>query len=96
MKKLMTRFKVWAKPYMKPSMFVSFGIAWLITNGWAYVFIAIGNSTLRTIGVSYVAFLWLPCTPEKLITIPMAVFIEKHILKYGHLKRKGVSVYREE
>lgn len=26
------------------------------------------------IGTAYYAFLWLPCTPEKLITIPLAIW----------------------
>ena len=28
-----------------------------------------------TAGTAYLAFLWLPITPEKLITIPFAIFI---------------------
>ena len=56
-------------------------LAWMITNGWAYV--AWGISTvfkigwLFTISSSYLALLWLPATPEKIIT----VFIAYHLVK---------------
>lgn len=33
------------------------------------------------IGAAYYAFLWLPCTPEKLITIPLAIGIHKKLFK---------------
>jgi hypothetical protein len=76
-------------------MIISLAIAWLITNGWAYIFIAIGNHTLRTIGISYVAFLWLPFSVEKVVTIAIAVWLEKIIIKCGHLKQKSVEADRE-
>lgn len=60
---------------------VCFGLAWMITNGWAYVFIGVGSfcdiGWMLAIGTTYMAFLWLPVTPEKLITIPIALFLVK-------------------
>jgi hypothetical protein len=60
-----------------------FGLAWLITNGWAYVLLALGTILrqpwLIAISTAYLGFLWLPCTPEKLITIPIAIFLLKLI-----------------
>lgn len=62
---------------------VSFGMAWMITNGWAYLFVFFGNqfdiSWMKIIGTSYVAFLYIPITPEKLITIPIAIGIQKFL-----------------
>ena len=64
-----------------PRLLLSFGIAWLITNGWAYILFIIGtivgNGWLIGISTSYLGLLWLPCTPEKLITIPLAILILK-------------------
>lgn len=64
------------KPYLTWHFLLCFGIAWMITNGWTYIFIILGSSLsikwMYTIGVSYLAFLWLPTTPEKIITIPIA------------------------
>ena len=60
---------------------VSFFAAWMITNGWAYIFVGVGTyyhiGWMTTIGASYQGFLWLPCTPEKLVTIPIAIFFHK-------------------
>ena len=64
-----------------PKLLLSFGIAWLITNGWAYILFIIGtivgNGWLVGISTGYLSLLWLPCTPEKLLTIPLAIIILK-------------------
>lgn len=31
--------------------------------------------------ISYQAFLWLPCTPEKLVTIPLAMWFNSLLFK---------------
>ena len=70
-------YKSKIKPYLKPNMLISFGIAWMITNGWSYILAVFGEGVVRAIALSYLSFLWLPFTPEKLITIPLSVFIQK-------------------
>lgn len=63
----------------------SFLLAWTITNGWSYIAIFIGQllhlPVLRNIGLTYLAILWMPWTPEKLITVPIALFIKKILFK---------------
>jgi hypothetical protein len=58
-------------------------IAWMITNGWAYILMGLGYlfswSWAKGIGTTYLAFLWMPFTPEKLITLPLAIFLQ-HLL----------------
>ena len=58
-------------------------IAWMITNGWAYILLGLGIAFKWTwaesIGSGYLAVLWMPWTPEKLITIPIAIFLQKLI-----------------
>ena len=34
---------------------------------------------MTAVGASYLAFLWLPITPEKIITIAIAVFLLKRL-----------------
>lgn len=68
--------------YLKdPKLFLAFLIAWMITNGWSYVMLGFGIflkiKWMQVVATSYLAILWLPCTPEKLITIPLSVFIYK-------------------
>lgn len=69
--------------------FISFLLAWTITNGWCYVFIILGSTLnikwMKITGWSYLAFLWLPTTPEKIITIPLGVGIKKVL--FGRKKK---------
>lgn len=79
--------------YLKdPKLFVSFLLAWMITNGWAYIFIGLGSylniKWMTAVGTGYIAILWLPCTPEKLITVPISVAIYK---LFNRKKNKEVN-----
>lgn len=78
-------------------MAISFIIAWMITNGWAYLFIVFGTTFkikwMSAVGTSYVAILWLPCTPEKIITIPLSVFIKKILFKKHSKKGEQKNGY---
>ena len=74
------------KPYLTWKMAISFGIAWVITNGWSYLAILFGLlfdiQWLLSIGLGYQAILWLPFTVEKPITFAIGVFI--HIKLFKH------------
>ena len=52
-------------------------IGWLITNGWSYVMFAVGTiceiEWMIAVSGAYLAFLWLPISPEKLVTIAIAI-----------------------
>lgn len=75
------------KPYLTLHFLLCFGIAWMITNGWCYIFIILGSilnlKWMYITGLSYLAFLWLPCTPEKIVTIPIAYWLSKIFKKRG-------------
>ena len=62
---------------LNPRFLFCFGLAWMITNGWCYIFIGVGTyydiEWMFYVGTTYLAFLWLPITPEKIITIPLAI-----------------------
>ena len=64
-----------------PHFLLCFGIAWMLTNGWAYALFALGtvfsNPFLLGIAGGYLALLWLPFTPEKIITVFIAVRLLK-------------------
>ena len=78
MKKLLNKLKIYFKPFCHWRFLISFGAAWMITNGWSYIFIVVGPmikcNWMLSIGAAWQAFLWLPFTPEKLVTIPLAMF----------------------
>lgn len=62
---------------LNPRLLLCFGIGWMITNGWAYVLLGLGtwqqNEWMIGIAGAYLAFLWLPFSPEKVITMTIAV-----------------------
>lgn len=62
-----------------PRLILCFGIAWMITNGWSYVLMAVGTwlqiGWMIAVASAYLAFLWLPISPEKLVTIAIAMVL---------------------
>jgi len=49
---------------------------------------------LRGVALTYIGLLWLPFTPEKLITIPLAFYIQKVLFITLPRKLKLVKVKR--
>ena len=49
----------------------------MITNGWSYVVFGVGTffniSWMVAVGGAYLAFLWLPISPEKIVTVAIAM-----------------------
>jgi len=66
-------------------MLISFLLAWIITNGWAYAMLGVGIwldiTWAKAVSGTYLGILWLPFTPEKLITVPLALFIQKVLFR---------------
>lgn len=60
-----------------PRLLLCILLGWLITNGWSYIFLAIGTyfkiEWMIGIASAYITFLWLPISPEKIITIAIAI-----------------------
>ena len=89
MKNHLTKFFKWLWTYLKPftniRFLISFGLAWMITNGLWYILafapIKWLPSWLVWFSRSYIAFLYLPFTPEKLVTIPIAIFFLTKLFK---------------
>ena len=69
----------WVRFFLNPRLLLCFGIAWMITNGWCYVFILLGTwlniGWMLAVGTAWAGVLWLPFTPEKLITLIIAIFL---------------------
>lgn len=64
---------------LNPRLLLCFGLAWIITNGWSYIMLGVGTyldiGWMIAISGAYLAFLWLPITPEKIVTIAIAIVI---------------------
>ena len=60
-----------------PRLIICFMIGWLITNGWSYILFGIGTYLeipwMIAVSGAYLAFLWLPISPEKLVTFTIAI-----------------------
>lgn len=60
-----------------PRLILCFMIGWLITNGWSYVMFGLGTyyqiEWMIAVSGAYLAFLWLPISPEKIITCAIAL-----------------------
>ena len=64
---------------LNPRLLLCFGIGWMITNGWSYVLMGLGtwlgNEWMMGIAGAYLTFLWLPVSPEKLVTVAIAMLL---------------------
>ncbi len=81
--KIKSFFKKAIQFLLNPRLLLCFGIGWMITNGWSYVMFGLGtwlgNEWLIGISSAYLAFLWLPVSPEKLVTVTIAIWLMKMI-----------------
>ena len=93
----MERAKRWVRFLLNPRLLLCLFIAWMITNGWSYILFGLGMALkinwMRMVGGAYMSLLWLPFTPEKLITVLIAIGLlrllyprDRHTL--GVLRRK--------
>ena len=93
-----------------PRLLICIGIAWIITNGWSYLLFGLGTfleiKWMIAVSGAYLTFLWFPFTPEKLITVAIAIFLLKllfpkdektlGILKDMHQKHKAKKQKKKE
>lgn len=75
--KIKKALKTVAEFLLNPRLLLCWGAAWFITNGWSYVMFALGTffelPWMLTVSGAYLAFLWLPVSPEKLVTLAIAI-----------------------
>lgn len=76
---LKERLRPWLRAVTNPHLLISLALAWFLTNGWAYCALGAGAyfdiGWLRNIGTVYIGLLWLPGTPEKLVTFALAMLL---------------------
>ncbi len=62
-----------------PRLLLCYVMAWMITNGWSYILFAMGTffdiGWMTAVGGAYLAFLWLPISPEKVVTVAIAIWM---------------------
>ncbi len=106
------KLKKWLRFLANPRLLLCLSIAWLITNGWSYLLLGLGSyfgvDWMVTVASAYLAFLWLPISPEKLVTIAIAIFLLRKLfpndtktlgvlkeLHEKHRKKKAAKKDRE-
>ena len=76
---------IYLRPFANWRFLVSYSIPFMITNGWAWIGVflfGMGYRNWFTIAsTSWMAFLWAPFTPEKLVTVPVAIWIHTKLFK---------------
>lgn len=62
-----------------PRLLLCIMLAWFITNGWSYLMFGIGTYLnihwMTAISGAYLAFLWLPVSPEKIVTFAISIVL---------------------
>lgn len=81
---------------LNPRLLLCLLIAWMITNGWSYIFFGLGMlleiNWMMVAGAAYMSFLWIPFTPEKLLTVIIAMLLLKLLFPKDE---KTLGVFRE-
>lgn len=89
------KLRVWRKLIFNWRFLVCFGLAWLITNGWSYLLFGLGllldSAWMTGVGGAYMAFLWLPVSPEKIATLAICLFLVR-VLFPKHNRRIRAEV----
>lgn len=67
------------KPFLSWRILVCYLPFWFVFTGWTYVALAIGNTWWKTASGVWLAWMWMPWCPEKLITIPLTIWLHKKL-----------------
>lgn len=95
--RIFNAIKKWIMVVLNPRLLLCLFVAWMITNGWSYVFVALGTlldiTWMVVTGTAYMSLLWVPFTPEKILTVVIAIFLMRAIFPKD---QKTVAVLKEE
>ena len=87
---------LWIGLLLNPRFLLCFGIGWMITNGWAYVMLGFGVlfdiGWATAVAGAYLTLLWIPMTPEKLLTLAIAILL---LRRFFPNDEKTLGVLRE-
>ncbi len=75
--------KKWTKTLLlllfNPRLLLCLFLGWMITNGWSYILLGLGIfyriTWMQVVAGTYLGLLWIPFTPEKLLTITLAILL---------------------
>lgn len=79
MKNLIKKLWTIIKPFLTWRILVCYLPVYFISTGWAYIASVFARGWLQAFAISWLAFLWMPFCPEKLITIPITIWLHKKL-----------------
>lgn len=78
---LLDKLKKLLQFLLNPRFLLCFGLGWMITNGWSYAMLGIGSyyniGWMTAVAAGYLAMLWFPFSPEKIVTVAIAIALLK-------------------
>ena len=83
--------KVWIylKPFCNWRFLISYSIPFMIFNGWSWIGVYlipfVGMNWFTSISLAWQGILWMPWTCEKLLSIPIAIWIHTRIFKHDKI-----------
>ena len=99
MKRFISKLSIYLKPFTNWRFLICFGAAWVITNGVWYVFayapIKWIPIPLKAFANAYIIFIWT-IGPEKIITIPMAIWFLVKLFKNHEKTRQDLDRLYDE
>ena len=97
MKRLWTKIKTYISPFLNWRILIIYLPIWFLMSGWTYLFIYLGTrhhvGWMLAAGTFWATVLWLPITPEKLITIPLTILV--YVKWVGHSDPKLEAMVKE-
>ena len=97
MKRLWTKIKTYISPFLNWRILIIYLPIWFLMSGWTYLFIYLGTrhhvGWMLAAGTFWATVLWLPFTPEKLITVPLTLLI--YVKWVGHSDPKFEHMLNE-
>ena len=86
MKYVFKKIKTYIAPFLNWRILIIYLPIWFLMSGWTYLFIYLGAKHgvgwMLAAGTFWATVLWLPFTPEKLITIPLTLYL--YVKLFGH------------
>lgn len=95
MKRVLTKLWKTIKPFLTWRILICYLPFWMLFTGWTYVALAMGNAWWKTAAGVWLAWMWMPWCPEKLITIPLTIWLHK-ILFPKHSTNELDEILKEE
>ena len=93
---MLKKIKTYIAPFLNWRILVIYVPIWFIMSGWTYLFIFLGTKYrvgwMLAAGTFWATVLWLPFTPEKLITVPLTILVYVKLFGSGNEKLERMLV----